>query len=488
MTIVLRRSLIFRQEDNPGIDDLYQSLSQAVKLEIANWPGLRDRPDIRDSWLNADYSIGHESEFVTCRELKAEPDIARLLNIKLVYQDRDYRWARNLQVGRLREDEVSLWDEWDFEWKSPAFRRGTAYETVIDLCSFTYAYSYKNIDGLWAGKPYTVGSGRVEAFTDFIKSPERCLPIVVISQANDEHGHWPINAVAAARKVQGLAHLIKLEDDKSAQRLRGFLREHGCYNGAVRIYWPGYKVTDSRDSHPFWPPSRMRTAGYEASITNEVFARIADRSPFCSVGVINEIDRLEKQLSDYERDKQQKQAKTEWEDWRLEYEKVEKERDSLRDETTRIKIENSRLEHENRNLRWQINNAWQRVRQVKPEDEQSVTSLIFLSGKAYEQYRSFTTDEKRYWDENILGKMLDEQLRERQSEPVHGPNGTCWVYPRSGTASGRRLIYYNEGNNIFICELFREHDSRYDELRTQGVDREAYNEFETLWCDTMTDS
>jgi hypothetical protein len=190
---------------------------------------------------------------------------------------------------------------------------------------------------------------------------------------------------------------------------------------------------------------------------------------------------LEKRLLECERDKQKKQVKTEWEDWRLEYEKVEKERDYLREENARITTENSRLEHENRNLRWRINNAWQRVRQEKPEDEESVTNLIFLSGKAYEQYRSFDTNEKGYWDEHILGKMLDEQLRDGQSEAVHGPNGTCWVYPRSGTASGRRLIYYNEGNNTLICELFPKHDSRYDELRTQGVDRDAYDDFKK-WC------
>ncbi len=500
MTIILRRSLIFRQEDNLGIDNLYQSLCQAVRLEIANWPDIRDKPDLRDSWLNADCSSGYETANMTCRKLCDNTDATRLMHTRLIHQDHDFRWAVNLKLGRIRDDEVNLLDEWDFEWTVSAFRQSIPYETATDLLAFTDKYCGKNVDGLQVGKPYTVGSHRIGAFTEFVKSPERCLPIVVISRTNEDR-RWPIDATSLAQRVQGVAHLIKLKDDSAARQLLKSLSVHPCYNGAVRIYWPGYKVSDARELHPYWP---LRS-GDETSIPNEVFARIAERSPLCSVKMVNEIDELEKQLSECERNRQQKQHEmqfreeiehrlkeqtdTDWERWNLEYTEVEKERNRLREESARLRSENSGLERENRNLRWRINSsALQKVQQGKPEDEQSITSLIFLSSKAYKQYRSFDANEKGYWDKHILGKMSDEQLRENQSEPVHGPNGPCWVYPRSGTASGQRLFYYNEGSSIFICELFREHDSRYDELRTQGVDREAYGGFDIPWCETMTDS
>lgn len=110
--------------------------------------------------------------------------------------------------------------------------------------------------------------------------------------------------------------------------------------------------------------------------------------------------------------------------------------------------------------------------------------MLLLSAEARQQYERLDGNEQDYWERHIFPKLLDPELCDRQSESIEGPNGTCWVYPRSGTAAGRRVIYYRDDEDVYVCELFASHkdyDKDYDRFRTAyrgtGIDRERYGSF-----------
>jgi len=478
MSVVLRRSLFFHQQDNQ-VEDVYISLRQDLKTEVSNLLRLQDHPDLLGDWPEGKWSNSYGSATVTCSEWESEAESQkRLLQMQFIQHCRDHRWVTELRLGRIHGEEVVFFEEWSLL----PFKPSIPFEEVPELLTFVSEWTCKNEDGMLANSIYAVSNERAEAFVDFIESPDRRLPIVLVSPSRDNSGYLLSDTGSMVRKVRGLAHVTRLKDSKAAQSLHLLLPHHGCYNGAVRIYWPGFKATDDPDLHPFWHPSRLRTVVDESEIHIDIFREVADRSPRIFARSAD-IERLEQQRLDEESEKRltkleeqlreqirlrlQQQTDAELETLFGSYEEVERERD-----------------HEVRRLRWQLNKAWQGRQQLEPPDEQIVTQDILLSSRARRQYTSFDQQEQNYWDEHVLRKLLGEHLRDSQSEPVDGPNGTCWVYPRGKSADGRRLIYYIDDDRIYVCELFpgEEHDKEYRKLRNKGMDRQAYDGFEQWQC------
>ena len=493
MPIILGYSLFFDQKDNPTVEDLYRSLCQDLKAEIADLLGLHDSPAMLDDWPNANWSNAHGSATVESTEwtTEADPDgfKRKLLKVQFIQHLRDYSWVVDLKLGCIRKDDVVLTGEWSIS----SFKPIVPFEEMPELLTFAPKYTCHDEDGLLAGKTYLVSEDRVASFADFIKSPERQSPIILISRPSSNAEYLLTEIGAMARKVQGLAHVIKLADDRTAQRLRSLLPRHSCYNGAVRIFWPGFRTEDDPALHPFWHRNKLKTTEEEFEARRDIFARIADESPriFSKSPDIGYLERRqseekhekrlaqlkerlrEQERSAFEVQRDARQRETDWEELFTAYEVLEGERESLRQR-------NHELEHENRRLRWQLTGDWPSEQQLGTDDEQAVAGAVLLSRKARKRYSSFSSNERDYWNEHLLGKLLNEKMRDNQSEPIHGPNGTCFAYPRSGTGDARRLIYYQESDRIYVCELFpgAEHDKDYDRLRNRGVDRHAYNGFE----------
>jgi hypothetical protein len=95
-------------------------------------------------------------------------------------------------------------------------------------------------------RPERIG-GLVRRLTD----PERAVPIVVVSKRGD--GSTAVDASEMARRLAGIAMVVELADFATAFQLTERVgKELSCYEGAVRLYWPGFSPTADPYAHPLW--------------------------------------------------------------------------------------------------------------------------------------------------------------------------------------------------------------------------------------------
>jgi len=494
MPNILGRTLFFEREENLSAEDLYQSLCQSLKAALAQILELPDESERWADWPNACLANAMGSVTVESSEWQIAPDTdehgQKLLRIELAQHFRDYKWVTELRLGQLREEEIVLSEECSVSPYQPRL----PLETMPDLLASLSKLAGKDQDGLQANGVYVVSSDRVGTFVDFVRSPERQLPVLLLSPIPGEVTYLLSDTWSIARDLQGLTHVIKLQDVETVQRMRSILPNHSCYDGAVRIFWPGFKDTDDPKLYPFWLPRRSRTARGELDIRQEVVAAIVERSPQIFVRNI-EIEQLEQQQLAAEEKRRvaelekrlgeqiqlRSQEDQELREWFKDYDRIERERNDLRQRNQVLESKVSELDYQVRKLRGVLNRIKLQGKQL-PEslDEPSIVHRVILSSKAYRQYRSFDDKQQHYWDKHVLGKLLNEQLLRNLSEPIVGTGGTCWVYPRSGGAGGDRIIYYTEDERVYVCEMFSsdEHDREYNRLRNQGIDRAAYDGFE----------
>lgn len=126
------------------------------------------------------------------------------------------------------------------------------------------------IDAVLAAVPCRVGPHRVptaptlltaatvSAFVhDVLLAADRPLPVVVIS-VNSWSGH-EVEPAVLQRELLGLAHVAALQDKDASFPLSDAVgRELSCYDGAVRLYWPGLTRGADPHAHPLHFPESIR--------------------------------------------------------------------------------------------------------------------------------------------------------------------------------------------------------------------------------------
>jgi hypothetical protein len=94
-------------------------------------------------------------------------------------------------------------------------------------------------------------------FMTFLTSPQRRLPVLLVSAKNfDDRPILDPNAIAD--QVVALCHVVVAENRFPSLALRDSLPPTlNCWDGAVRIYWPHFKLTDHPFQHRLWTPNRI---------------------------------------------------------------------------------------------------------------------------------------------------------------------------------------------------------------------------------------
>jgi hypothetical protein len=97
----------------------------------------------------------------------------------------------------------------------------------------------------------------VAQFMTLVTSTQRRLPVLLISAKN--YDDKPIvDADAIADQVVALCHVVVAENRFPSLSLRDYLPQAlNCWDGAVRIYWPHFKLIDHPFQHRLWTPSRI---------------------------------------------------------------------------------------------------------------------------------------------------------------------------------------------------------------------------------------
>ncbi len=107
-------------------------------------------------------------------------------------------------------------------------------------------------------------------------SQNRRHPLVFIAVANDNQ--WPlIDPKHMASHLAGLAHVVLARSSGVTWNLRSSIPNPlNCYDGAVRLYWPGLQLTDVPYQHPLWSPqSIIRFHDPTKEVTTQILEAIS---------------------------------------------------------------------------------------------------------------------------------------------------------------------------------------------------------------------
>jgi hypothetical protein len=121
--------------------------------------------------------------------------------------------------------------------------------------------------GAWSGYQQVQSAPTVVASADSVDElvngmlldPSRELPVVVIAPLVE--GGFAVEEAALDRLASdlvGMAHVVRIGDPADTYSLSGHLgRALSCFDGAIRIYWPGFATVTDPYQHPLFLRHRV---------------------------------------------------------------------------------------------------------------------------------------------------------------------------------------------------------------------------------------
>ncbi len=94
---------------------------------------------------------------------------------------------------------------------------------------------------------------------------------------------------------------------------------------------------------------------------------------------------------------------------------------------------------------------------------------VYLSDSALETYRKAEPSVREVF-KRLLQQLANAELRRSQSEPK--TNTDCLAYPQGHR--DERVLYFEEGDKVYVCELARHSDETYERLLDRGVRKSDY--------------
>lgn len=171
----------------------------------------------------------------------------------------DLRWTTVYNLARCEEGMQ----------QSVAVRLSSP-STVVKPLTFTVGRP-RLVDDILAAVPCFIGKQPIPKTPTVVSAPDvetfvestlfattRPLPVIVVSP--DTWTNRPeVDPVDLQKTLLGFAQVVTLCDKWAAFKLTDCIgKELSCYNGAVRLYWPGLEPSSNPLDHPLYFPDSIR--------------------------------------------------------------------------------------------------------------------------------------------------------------------------------------------------------------------------------------
>jgi hypothetical protein len=128
-------------------------------------------------------------------------------------------------------------------------------------------------------KPYVLKDQPADAqlFRALLETDSRQLPVVFITP-RVPGGDYATDYWSVASQLAGLAYVVVANCPQATRLLANELpAQLNCYNGGVRVYWPGFNVSQSPYAHPLWLWWKIRQfqEKHPAAFAKELLKRIS---------------------------------------------------------------------------------------------------------------------------------------------------------------------------------------------------------------------
>jgi len=180
--------------------------------------------------------------------------------------DRSLLWSNEVRAGCFEErcSVEHLISVESLEYKVAPVRLNVGSPRVIrDFCSERIV----RIGAMQVkATPYPLPPDDVSTFIDLLASDERKIPIVFLAP----YANGDVNSITAsslARNLAGVAIVVNVDETAATWSIAEEIgRALSCFNGAVRIYWPGFRRNDDPRSHRLVLGSQIEQLGTATAI------------------------------------------------------------------------------------------------------------------------------------------------------------------------------------------------------------------------------
>lgn len=105
--------------------------------------------------------------------------------------------------------------------------------------------------------PVELGASSISTLVDWLGSADRCLPVVVLSRT-PKSGALLLDAQQLARELAGMAHVRVMSASQAPWALTAAVGQPlSVWDGAVRVYFPGFSLAADPRRHRVWFPDRV---------------------------------------------------------------------------------------------------------------------------------------------------------------------------------------------------------------------------------------
>jgi hypothetical protein len=190
---------------------------------------------------------------------------AEVIQIEWAYpaeRDPTLRWRNEVRIGSFEvacNVEHLIWIESIDYTVSPAQIVLGSPSVIRQLCSKT---TVRIGDMEVKGTHYTLRSDGIASFFELLSSPLRRIPIIFVSAYADRREN-PIDVSAMAARLAAVGIVISAEEGVTWEIEDALGRALSCFNGGVRIYWPGFTARDDPRRHPLYLGTRIGNSGPE---------------------------------------------------------------------------------------------------------------------------------------------------------------------------------------------------------------------------------
>ena len=236
-------------------DDEPAPVFEEVRERIATWIGKSYQDERRLDPLTDDWApeTGHEVRWETLVPPDGHSARWACSWRRPLSDDGEVQLTTKCRVQRTRET-TSAWFRQvahstvravrpvEFRWTRPPIIRTLLQEQRV------VADGRRLLD-----EPEVYGADRVGShLLPLLLDPQRSLPVVVVTAPMDDPEPL-IDDSKLAGLLVGIAHVIRLRDKAATFAITDALgKQRAVYDGAVRLYWPGFSREAALDAHPLY--------------------------------------------------------------------------------------------------------------------------------------------------------------------------------------------------------------------------------------------
>lgn len=321
-------------------------------------------------------------------------------------------------------------------------------------------------DGLRTGVALTSNAQGKARLIGMIRKPrsERSLPVIVVSRRARE---VLIDTQMLAARLAGLARVAVIGPDLywSKEDLH-----HTTYGGAVRIYAAGYRDEDAEGEHPFKAAGAIKAMVTDALMDWAVdfvldhTLRLQWRAP--GIEQVQRTMEQERLLAAVRAGEQatEEQLQKLIDDQNNKTDGIAAERDYYKAELEDAQDEIERLNVKLRGLEAGRAPAPSLADEENANAGWSAFPQLLLSAPAKKVCDGLDKRMLREVETKIFSRIMDAEHRNSNVDQAAADQGDYLVYPRSGAANGMRVFMRVRQDNVYLLELFTDHDT-YDAFR-----------------------